>query len=126
MNEVLQFIENSQHPLKEEQLLLRQLILSSADGITEHIKWNAPSFVHKGDDKLTMNFPPKQDHIKLVLHRGAKKKTLPTANLIGEDFGLLKWAAKDRAMLHIFNVKEIKEQADKLQLIIKNWLAAAD
>lgn len=49
------FLQNNEHPLKAAMLLLREQILSSQKGITEHIKWNAPSFCYGGDDRITFN-----------------------------------------------------------------------
>ena len=40
-----QFLEGLDHPLKAEIERVRTIILGSNSEITEHIKWNAPSSV---------------------------------------------------------------------------------
>jgi uncharacterized protein YdhG (YjbR/CyaY superfamily) len=58
--EVDQFMARLEHPLKEGVQRLRTTILASNDTITEHIKWNAPSFRHAGQDRVTFDFPDLQ------------------------------------------------------------------
>lgn len=92
------FMEQLEHPLKEDVERLRAVILASNDGITEHIKWNAPSFRYAGEDRVTFRLYP-VGRAQLVFHRGAKVKD------DGEDFafddgtGLLTWVARDRAVV---------------------------
>jgi hypothetical protein len=33
-------------------------VLASDDGITEHVKWNAPSFCYAGVDRVTFRLQP--------------------------------------------------------------------
>ena len=69
--EVDQFMARLEHPLKEGVQRLRTAILASNDTITEHIKWNAPSFRHAGQD---FRLQP-GDKLQLLFHRGAKVRT---------------------------------------------------
>jgi hypothetical protein len=43
--EVDEFLSELTHPLREGVVELRDAILACDDGITEHIKWKAPSSV---------------------------------------------------------------------------------
>ncbi|WP_234978377.1 DUF1801 domain-containing protein [Bacillus tuaregi] len=52
--QVTEFMDELQHPLKEEISMVRQIILSTDQKITEHIKWNAPSFCYDGEDRITL------------------------------------------------------------------------
>lgn len=45
---VIEFMNNIDHPLKTTIIEVREIILAATEGITEHIKWNAPSFFFKG------------------------------------------------------------------------------
>jgi hypothetical protein len=72
--EVDQFMARLEHPLKEGVQRLRTAILASNDTITEHIKWNAPSFRHAGQDRVTFRLQP-DDKLQLIFHRGAKVRT---------------------------------------------------
>jgi hypothetical protein len=44
-----------------------------AADLTEHIKWNAPSYVLDGEDRITLNLLNKQGLAKLVLHMVATR-----------------------------------------------------
>ncbi len=117
------FLNELDHPLKQEILLLREIILSQNDLFMEQIKWNAPSFLYKNQDFLTFNFPPKKDCILLVFHRGAKVKDLPEQNLIRDGFGLLEWKSTDRAIAKFRNEMEINDSRENLEKIIRDWIA---
>ena len=56
--EVDEFLRELSHPLQEGVAEVRDAILASDDGITEHIKWKAPSFCHEGDDRVTFRLGP--------------------------------------------------------------------
>ena len=52
---------------------LRALVPRAGAEVTEHIKWNGPSFCIDGDDRITMGVAPKGG-VRVVLHRGVKTK----------------------------------------------------
>ena len=58
---------------REQVQLLRDIIGSLDADLTEHVKWNAPSYVFDGEDRITMNLRNKQGLVKLVLHMGATR-----------------------------------------------------
>jgi hypothetical protein len=124
-NPVQIYLDQLEHPLKPEILKIREIIFSANPDLTEHIKWNAPSFCLDGEDKITYNLSPKKDSIQLVFHRGAKKKELPKEKLINDDSGLLKWATNDRAVIRFTSMQEILEDETKIQEIIQKWLEVA-
>jgi hypothetical protein len=47
-DEVDRFLRDLDHPLKEEIVAVRDIILGADKEITEHIKWNAPASATKG------------------------------------------------------------------------------
>ncbi len=104
--EVEQFLAALEHPLKEAIVAVRAAILDSDAKITERIKWNAPSFCYGGDDRVTFRLQPK-GRFQLIFHRGAKVKD--TAGFEFKDSsGLLEWAAKDRGVVTLEDVKDAK------------------
>lgn len=119
------YLENVDHPLKSEILKIREMVFKTNPNLTEQIKWNAPSFCLNGEDKITFNLPPKKDSIQLVFHRGVKKKELPKEKLINDDYGLLKWATNDRAVIRFTSMQEILENETKFREIIQKWLEVA-
>lgn len=72
-----EFLAQLDHPLKRELLALRLIILAATPGLTEHIKWNAPSYQFEGDDRIAFNFFAR-DKIRLVFHCGAKSTSGPS------------------------------------------------
>ena len=122
--QVKSYLDELDHPLKDAILEMRKIVLSADKSITEHIKWNAPSFCVDGDDRITMKlFPPKE--IQLVFHRGTEKKVLPKKHLIADDAGLLKWVTNDRAIVGFVNLKDLKSRGAILKDVIKSWIEAS-
>lgn len=123
-NEVNHFLNEIVHPLKKEIEEIRKIILKSNSKLTEHIKWNAPSFCIDGEDYITMNLPPK--NVRIIFHRGAKVKTQPKNKLIDDATDLLKWAANDRAIATFTNMEEIKSRKKDLEAIVNKWIKAVN
>lgn len=120
--QVAEFMNNLEHPLKEEIEEVRNIILSTDDKITEHIKWNAPSFCYEGEDRITFNLHGR-GFIRLVFHCGAKvKKRNTNEPLIVDTSGILEWKAVDRAMMNFTDKNDVKAKEEKLREIITKWL----
>ena len=121
--QVAEFMNSLEHPFKEEIEEVRKIILSTDDRITEHIKWNAPSFCYEGEDRITFNLNGK-GFFRLIFHCGAKVKERNTKNpLIEDTSGILEWKAVDRALIHFMNKKDVKDKEEQLREIITKWLA---
>lgn len=60
-------MERLDHPFKAEVQMVREIIRNVNKDITEHIKWNAPSFGYRGESLVTFNLWEKQ-RIHLVFH----------------------------------------------------------
>lgn len=122
--EVALFIEKTDHPLKDEIIELRKIILDSDPEITEHIKWNAPSFCVNGEDRFTFKLNAKET-INIVFHRGAKVKELPKERLIEDPDALLKWAANDRAVATFSDMADVRNKELGLIAILNEWRKAS-
>jgi hypothetical protein len=118
---VLALLAALEHPHKAGVEALRAWILGLNDGITEEVKWNAPSF------KLAEHFatfrlhPPK--NIQLVLHTGAKAKSNAKAFAIDDPATLLKWPATDRAVLTLASEAELYKHKDDVLRVLNQWVA---
>src|SRR5215211_753420 len=119
--EVDRFISGLDHPLKEEVERLRTAILDSNDEITEHIKWNAPSFCYAGEDRVTFRLYP-EDRVQLVFHRGAKVKSDAGDFEFDDDTGLLRWVADDRAVVALRDVKDVEAKQASLVDVVNRWV----
>jgi Domain of unknown function (DU1801) len=106
------------HLLKEGIERLRTAILDSNDGITEHVKWNAPSFRYVGEDRVTFRLYP-ADRAQLVFHRGSRIKPGAKDFAFDDDTGLLRWVAADRAVVAL-PAAEAKPQ--DLVDVVNRWV----
>jgi hypothetical protein len=123
-DQVANFLNNLTHPLKAEIEEIRKIILDSDKRLTEHIKWNAPSYCINGDDRITFNLAGK-GFIRLVFHCGAKvKDNQAKSNLFDDSTGILEWAANDRAIAKFTSMEEIQDRKKDLKKIIRSWLTA--
>lgn len=111
----------ARHALSKELTLVRAVILGAGKGVTEHIKWNAPSFCIGGDDRITVRL--NKGALSLIFHRGAKVKS--TKGFAFEDSsGLFEWAAPDRAVITFADAKDVAAKKAALARVAKEWLKA--
>ena len=121
--EVTRFLDNLNHPLRNEIEELRHLIVDAVGGLTENIKWNGPNYMHHNEDRITMRVQP-PGKIQLIFHRGAKKLIQPQNRLIDDPSGLLLWKENDRAIAAFKNPDDIKNRKSDLEGIIEKWISA--
>jgi len=123
--QVNEFMNKLDHPLKKSLAAVREIVLSANKGITEHIKWNAPSFCFKGEDRVTFNLH-KNEYILIVFHRGAKVKDRKGNNPLFKDTtGLLEWVTNDRAIVKLYSIQEVNAKKDRLKKVVKQWITLA-
>jgi hypothetical protein len=113
-----EFVAGLAQPLRAEVESLRQVILSTAAGIGEELKWNAPSF-YTGEHFATMRLHGKV-LLQLILHLGAKKNAMPKG-AIEDPAGLLAWLGPDRACIDFASPGTVASQANALQAILRQW-----
>lgn len=103
---------------------LRDLILSTEPKLKEHIKWNAPSYVLDGEDRITFNLMNKQGVVKLVLHMGAtRKEDKKGAPIMKDESGLIEWSSDIRGMITVTSIEYITTNMNSLKKLIKDWLS---
>lgn len=120
--QVEEYLHQLEHPLKKVIEEVRSFILSVDDRITEHIKWNAPSFCVQGEDRITLNLQGK-GFIRLIFHCGAKVKDHDIKGTLTEDAaGLLEWASQDRAIVKIIDTDDLEQKKEQLKAVIARWI----
>ncbi len=103
--------------------MLRNLIHTSDPHLTEHIKWNAPSFVLDGEDRITFNLMNKQGLVKLILHMGATRKENKNGTpIMNDDSKLIEWSSDIRGTLTFTSSEDIDSKSAELVTIIQKWL----
>lgn len=120
--DVEEFMKTLHHPMKEAVGRMRLGILGANTRITEHIKWNAPSFCIDGEDRVTFRLHPK-GWLQLVFHRGARVKD--GTNVAFEDTsGLLEWRAADRAIVTLRDLHDAEAKQTTLVETVNRWMTA--
>lgn len=121
-----EFLDDLDPPRKELVIALRPLILASANGLSEHIKWNAPSYALNGEDRITFNTFNKDGAVKIILHMGALRKEDKKGEPIlkgGSD--LIVWQSDIRGTMSFGSVEEIKKRQAEIKDVITQWLELA-
>jgi hypothetical protein len=110
------------HSRRAEVESVMAIIAAAEPTLTQQVKWNAPSFCHEGDDRITLRLQP-GDRVDLVFHRGAKKKPLGGFSF-RDPSGLLRMVATDRGVVEFANAREIERRAGDLKSLVSAWIAA--
>jgi len=101
-------MDQLQHPLKAEIESVRKIIKASHPGISERIKWNAPSYYFK-EDMVTFH-TRELKKVHLVFHH-------PSIVKIKSPF--LEGDYKDRRMMYFRDKSELKERKKELERIMQ-------
>lgn len=116
------YLDELEHPLKQEILEVRQIILNSNKQFTEHIKWNAPSYCINGEDRITFNLHG-SNYFRLIFHCGVKIKARKVKGKISSDKDkLLEWVADDRAVLQFSDMIEVMQKKRSVTQLINEWI----
>lgn len=110
---------------KLEQIeLLRTIIKKANPHLTEHIKWNAPSYVLDGEDRITFNIRNKENIVQLILHMGATRAENKSGEpIMADDKHLINWQSDIRGMLSFASIADVKSKQSDVEDIVKRWLA---
>ncbi|RKN26148.1 DUF1801 domain-containing protein [Micromonospora musae] len=121
--EVDDFMATLAHPLKSGVEELRSAILASNTEISEHVKWNAPSFRFGGDDRVTFRLRP-GDRVQLIFHRGAKVRSDVAEFTFQDPTGLITWLAPDRGVVTFPDLKTMQSQQPAVVSLVNQWVRA--
>lgn len=121
---VEEFLNDLNEDKRSQVDTLRDLILNTEPQLKEHIKWNAPSYVHDGEDRITFNLMNKQGAVKLVLHMGAtRKEDKKGVPIMQDDSGLIEWSSNIRGMITFKSIDDVTSNRVALKKIITDWLS---
>ena len=121
VSELAQFIDKLDSQTFETVNAIRSVISDSHPGLTESIKWNAPSFSLNGEDRITLGLERKGG-VRVVLHRGAKLKELAGFSFDDSD-GLAHWPTPDRGIIMFADKTDVEHHAHALSDLCSRWLA---
>lgn len=118
------FLAQLEHPRKAEIDAVRALIRSVDDRIREEVKWNAPSFLlHEHFATFKLHPVPT---VQVVLHTGTKARPDAPAVTVDDPAGMLKWAARDRAVVTFNDGSDVDAKSAAFLGIVRQWVAHVD
>ena len=103
---------------------LRRIILALRPPVTEHIKWNSPSYVHDGIDRITVNTRNKAGAVQLILHFDtARPEDRAAPPLMPDDTGLIRWLSDIRGVITLPPGTSAASLEPALSVTLTRWLA---
>lgn len=117
-----EFINGLNDDQRSQVEKLRQYILDEGPLLTEHIKWNAPSYVKDDEDRITFNTMNKEQAVKLVFHMGATRKEDKKGRPILNNSPLIQWASDIRGYMTFNSLDEIISNEKEIKRTIHEWL----
>ncbi|QWT23204.1 dienelactone hydrolase family protein [Subtercola sp. PAMC28395] len=121
-SEIDAFLRGLDHPFKAQVAQLRLAVLQSDDSISEHMKWNAPSFIFAGEDRVTFNLRTR-DRVQIILHRGSKVKAEDGFSFVDES-GLVSWVTGERGTVSFHDQAEVDDRLESFLRLITRWVRA--
>ena len=96
-------------------MAVRDAVLDADERVTEAIKWQAPTFVYKGN--IASFYPKTKTHASLMFHRGAE---------IPDPAGLLEGEGDVSRVARFLDADDLAAKQDALQALIRQWIALRD
>jgi uncharacterized protein YdhG (YjbR/CyaY superfamily) len=113
--DVNDWFSNYDNPLKAEVQRVREILMAADDRIEETIKWQAPTFMYKGN--LASFFPRSKKHVSLMFHTGAQ---------IPGNFPHLEGEGDTSRNMKFAGMEEIEARKEELEEIVKAWIDSKD
>jgi len=120
---VVDFLNDLDEDKRKQVDCLRQIIADSIP-VNEHIKWNAPSYVYDGEDRVTFNMHG--EDIKILIHMGATKKEDKNAKPVLDDTaGIVRWNSNIRGTVPFESMEDILIKRLDFVDLLKRWILVA-
>ena len=113
--EVDKWLAAYDNPMKPVVSAMRDVILAADQRVSEAIKWQAPTFIYKGN--IASFFPKAKTHASLMFHKGAE---------ISGDFPNLEGDGKEARSFKVKDLDELKSKSAELAGIVRAWCAMRD
>ncbi|MCU6713058.1 DUF1801 domain-containing protein [Paenibacillus sp. J5C_2022] len=116
------YLDRLEHPFKSEIIEVRRIVLHADEHLTEHIKWNAPSFCYDNKDRITFNLHGKNG-FRLIFHCGSKSTEQADKGPLFEDHTkMLEWITGDRAVVKFTSKEDVTLKEEKLKEVVIKWI----
>jgi hypothetical protein len=109
------WFEGYDNPMKPVVQRIREIVLDADPRIEETIKWQAPTFMYKGN--LASFYPKSRQHASLMFHQGG---------LIPGNHPRLEGSGDTSRVLKIASIEEADAARGDLEAIVRDWIAWRD
>jgi hypothetical protein len=116
------FLDGLDHTRLDDVRDVRAALLT-IDGVTERVKWNAPSLCIGGDDRITFRLQPGH-RVDLVLHRGSRTRADADTFSFDDPSGLVTWSTPDRGVIVFPAGAAVADLLPRVLEVASAWLAA--
>ena len=113
--DVDRWLESYDNPMKPVVTAIRELALACDPRITEAIKWQAPTFIYKGN--IASFFPKAKKHASLMFHKGAE---------IPGGFPNLEGDGKEARSFKVASLEDLEAKSEELTAIFTAWCDLRD
>jgi hypothetical protein len=113
--EVDAWFETYTNPQKELVQAVREVILDADPRMSEAIKWQAPTFMYKGN--MASFYPKTTKHVSLMFHTGA---SLPDPE------GLLEGEGETSRVVRFLDADDLAAKTDALRALVAAWIESRD
>ncbi len=103
------------NPMKQVVMAIRARILEAEPRLGEAIKWQAPTFIYKGN--VASFFPKAKRHASLMFHKGAE---------ISGTFPNLEGDGKEARVFKVTDMEDLEAKFDELVEIFRAWCDQKD
>ena len=101
------------NPRKDLVDAVRRAILDADDRVAETIKWQAPTFIYRGN--IASFFPKSKAHVSLMFHTGA---SLP------DPHGLLEGEGDVSRVAKFIDADDLERKKPALQELVRAWITS--
>jgi hypothetical protein len=101
------------NPQKDLVQAVRTVLLDADERVTETIKWQAPTFVYRGN--IASFYPKSKQHVSLMFHTGA---SLPDPD------GILEGTGETSRVAKFVDADDLAAKTDALRGLVAAWIAA--
>ena len=105
------WLEKYENPQRELVAQVREFILGIDPAVTEAIKWQAPTFMYKGN--IASFFPKAKKNVTLMFHQGAS---------LADVGGLLEGEGDVSRVARFTDGADFEAKKPALQAVIEDWI----
>lgn len=113
--EVDAWLQQYDNPQRELVAKIREFVLSVDPGLMEAIKWQAPTFMYRGN--IASFFPRSRKNVTLMFHQGAA---------LVDDLGLLEGDGEVSRVARFSDAADFEAKKPALQAVILGWIRDKD